>query len=80
MRNREHYETYEKMQWVCFHYEFEHSSSDATQRAATALPGTAQRPRRTAYVAQQVAPNCLRLCPTGQVGRSMRSHTRIRED
>lgn len=24
-RNRENYETFERMHWVCFHYEFEHS-------------------------------------------------------
>lgn len=34
VRNREHYETYEKMHWVCFHYEFEHSSSDADTACA----------------------------------------------
>jgi hypothetical protein len=28
VRNLGHYETFEKMHWVCFHYEFEHSSSD----------------------------------------------------
>lgn len=24
IRNREHFETFERMHWSCFHYEFEH--------------------------------------------------------
>lgn len=27
--NRDHYETFERMHYVCFHYEFEHGMTDA---------------------------------------------------
>jgi hypothetical protein len=26
VRNRDYYETYERMHWACFHYEFEHEA------------------------------------------------------
>jgi hypothetical protein len=28
VRERDHYETFEKMHWSCFHYEFEHDLGD----------------------------------------------------
>lgn len=29
VRKRDQYDTFERMHWVCFHYEFEHSPADA---------------------------------------------------
>lgn len=28
LKNRENYETFEKMHWLCFHLEFEHGGKD----------------------------------------------------
>jgi len=31
LRNRDRYETYERMHWACFHYEFEHLLGDGAE-------------------------------------------------
>jgi hypothetical protein len=42
-QNRDHYDIFERMHWVCFHYEFEHDGGEGDPDVACADPSCPAR-------------------------------------